>query len=218
MKAIIDKHPNAVPVGVRNNSSGYDTSILAPSGNTSEIDWSDLGLALYTIDDDDGGGEHDGDGEGNSHGDDEDDDNNLNGEVSDEPEGGNSEIEDVTMEKVPRKTPSLKTPTVMKHKATAVEAPNTIETKPQKTSARAGKSTPAAASGTTASLRASKKPKTGIEKINEITAKDEETTQKVLELKKLKVKGENDKVLAIVFKGLVHRTEKRPKTELDQTD
>ena len=35
-----------------------------------------------------------------------------------------------------------------------------------------------------------------IEKINAITAKEEETTQKMLELKKLKVKGENDKVLA----------------------
>jgi hypothetical protein len=35
-----------------------------------------------------------------------------------------------------------------------------------------------------------------IEKINAITAKEEETTQKVLDLKKLKVKGEKNKVLA----------------------
>jgi hypothetical protein len=116
-----------------------------------------------------------------------------------EPEGGNSDIEeDVAMEKkvLPvSKTLSLKTPTVTKRKATAVDAPITIETKPLKTSARAGKSTPAAVT-TTASQRASKKAKTGIEKINAITAKEEETTQKVLELKKLKVKGENDKVLA----------------------
>jgi hypothetical protein len=49
---------------------------------------------------------------------------------------------------------------------------------------------------TAAAARVSKKPKTGVEKINTITAKEEEMTQKVLELKKLKVKGENDKVLA----------------------
>jgi hypothetical protein len=47
-----------------------------------------------------------------------------------------------------------------------------------------------------ASQRASKKPKTGMEKISTIMAKEEETNQKVLELKKLRVKGENDKVLA----------------------
>ena len=149
MKAIIDERPNAVPVGVGNNSSGYDVSILAPSGNTSEVDWSDPGLGLYTFDDHDDGG-HNSDGEGNS--DDEDGDNNLkfklNSEGSDE--GENSEIEDVTMEnlkpEVPSKTPSLKTPTVMKCKATAIEAPKTIETKPPKTSAQAGKSTPAVVS------------------------------------------------------------------------
>jgi hypothetical protein len=202
LKAIIDERPNAVPVGVGNNSSGYDASILARSENTSEVDWSDPGLGLYTFDDhDDGGLRHDSDHDGEGNSDDEDGDNNLkfklNSEGSDE--GENSEIEDVTMEnlkpEVPSKTPSMKTPTVMKRKATAIEAPKTIETKPPKTSARAGKSTPAAVT-TTASQRASKKPKTAIEKINAITVKEEETTQKMLELKKLKVKGENDKVLA----------------------
>lgn len=192
MKAIIDERPSAVPVGVGNNSSGYDASILVPSGNTSEYDqWSDPGLRLDTIG---GDGEHsgidnDGDGEGNS-----DEDGGSNSEGSDD-NGRNSDIEDVTTEvprHVPSETPSLKTPTVTKRKATAVEAP---ETKPPKTPARAGKSTPAAAT-TTASQRASKKPKTAIEKINTIAAKEEETTQKALDLKKLKVKGENDKVLA----------------------
>lgn len=190
MKAIIDERPNAVPVGVGNNSSGYDVSIMVPSGNTSEFDWSDPGLGLDTTDGDgeyDGNDDNGGDGEGNS-----DKDSDSNGEGADD-EGGNSNIEDVmTEEQVPSKTLSLKIPTVTKRKATAVEAP---ETKTLKTSARAGKSTPAAATAT-ASQRASKKPKTGIEKINAITAKEEETTQKVLDLKKLKVKGENDKVLA----------------------
>lgn len=186
MKAIIDERPNAVPVGVGNNSSGYDASIMVPSGNTSKFDWSDLGLGLDTTDGNgeyDGNDDNDGDGDGNS-----DKDSDGNGEGADD-EGGNSDIEDVTTEEqVPSKTPSLKTPAVTKRKATAVEA---LETKTLKTSARAGKSTPASAS-----QRASKKPKTGIEKINAITAKEEETTQKVLDLKKLKVKGENDKVLA----------------------
>ena len=124
LKPIIDKHPNAVPVGVGNNSSGYDVSILTPSasasGNTSEVDWSNLGLGLYTFDGHDDG-EHDSDREGNSDHD-EDGDNSfkfkLNSEGSDE--GENSEIKDVMMEnlksEVPSKTLSLKTPTVMKRK------------------------------------------------------------------------------------------------------
>jgi transcriptional regulator with GAF, ATPase, and Fis domain len=70
---------------------------------------------------------------------------------------------------------------------------NAPGTKTPKTSARAGKSTPAAP---TASQRALKKAKTGIERISAIAAKEEETTQKVLELKKLKAKGEYDKSLA----------------------
>jgi hypothetical protein len=38
LKAIIDEHPSAVPIGVGNNSSGYDVSILMPSRDTSEFD------------------------------------------------------------------------------------------------------------------------------------------------------------------------------------
>jgi len=52
LKAIINKCPNAVPVGVGNNSSGYDASIMVPSGNTSEFDWSDSSLGLDTTDSD----------------------------------------------------------------------------------------------------------------------------------------------------------------------
>jgi hypothetical protein len=210
LKAIIDERPNAVPVGVGNNSSGYDASILASSRNTSEFDWSDPGL--YTIDGDHGDGDNndlaDGDG-GNSddeHGD-------INSEGSDDEGGDSVIISEITIQ--PSKTPaSLKTSTATKRKATAiVEAP---ETKPllEKTSARAGKSTPAA---TTASQRASKNPKTGIEKINAIAVKEEETTQKVLDLKKLKVKGENDKVLAkIKAKAEVRMQQMKLRAELAQ--
>jgi hypothetical protein len=208
LKAIIDERPNAVPVGVGNNSSGYDVSILVPSGNTSEIDWSDLGLGLDTTD---GDGERNGNDNGGGDGNGEDGHGDSDSEGADD-EGGNSDIDDVTMEKqVPSETPSLKTPIVTKRKATAVEAP---ETKTLKTSARAGKSTPTAV---TASQRASKKPKTGIEKINAIAAKEEETTQKVLELKKLKVKGENDKVLAkIKAKAEVKMQQMKLRAELAQ--
>jgi hypothetical protein len=209
LKAIIDERPSAVPVGVGNNSSGYDVSILAPSGNTSEFDWSDPGLGLHG----DGDGDHgdgNGEGEGEGEGKDNSDDDGSDSEGSDDSEGGNSDIEDAPVAKqVPSKT--LKTLTTTKRKATAVEAP---ETKTPKTSARAGKLTPAA---TTASQQAAKKPKTGIEKISAITAKEEEMTQKVLELKKLRMKGENDKVLVkIKAKADVKMQRMKLRAELTQ--
>ena len=67
MKAIINKRPSAVPVGVGNNSSSYDVSILVPRGDTSEFDWSDPGLVLDTTD---GDGELEGDDNGNDNGND----------------------------------------------------------------------------------------------------------------------------------------------------
>jgi hypothetical protein len=67
LKAIIDECPSAVPVGVGNNSSGYDVSILMPSRHTSEFDWSDPGLGLDTTNGDgELEGNDNGDGEGNS--------------------------------------------------------------------------------------------------------------------------------------------------------
>ncbi|KAM6491489.1 hypothetical protein JOM56_013058 [Amanita muscaria] len=47
-----------------------------------------------------------------------------------------------------------------------------------------------------ASRQPSKKPRTGLEKLNALAAKEEETTQKALDLKKLKATGENEKALA----------------------
>ncbi|KAF8221639.1 hypothetical protein L208DRAFT_1530552 [Tricholoma matsutake] len=132
LKAIIDEHPSAVPVGVGNNSSSYDVSILAPSGDTSEFDWSDPGLGLDTTD---GDGKLEGDDNGNDNSDGEsnsEEGGGSNGKSSDD-EGGNSDIKDVMTEtQVPSKTSSLKTQAVMKRKATAVEVP---ETKAPKTSA-----------------------------------------------------------------------------------
>jgi hypothetical protein len=47
MKAIIDEHPSLVPVGLGNNNSTYDVSLLASSANTLDFDFSD-GLGLET--------------------------------------------------------------------------------------------------------------------------------------------------------------------------
>ncbi|KAF8804479.1 hypothetical protein BYT27DRAFT_7258948 [Phlegmacium glaucopus] len=102
-----DNKVNVVPVGVRTNNSGYGVSILVPSGNTSEFDWSDLGLGLDTIDaisNSDGIDEGDGEGEG--------DNGDYGGNGLDD--SGDSEIEDAAVE---RKilTMKLKTPTVRGH-------------------------------------------------------------------------------------------------------
>ena len=58
------------------------------------------------------------------------------------------------------------------------------------TAPRAEKSTPAEPS--------SKKAKTGIERFADIAAREEETTQKALEVKRTKVQGETDRVVAKV--------------------
>jgi hypothetical protein len=175
MKAIIDECPSLVPVGLGTNNSAYDVSLLALSANTLDFDFSDgLGLETEHIGDNVDGGNGNSEGEGEGEGDDDDDDDDGEGE------GGNSDVE----EDVPAKAASSK---VAKCKADLVE---TMETK--KTSAQSGKSAPVI---TATAAWVSKKPQTGIGKINAITAKEEEMTQKVLELKKLKVKGENDKVL-----------------------
>lgn len=57
----------------------------------------------------------------------------------------------------------------------------------------AGKSTPSAAASST-----QKKSRTGIEKFSEIALKEEETMQKILELKKTEAKGVADKEIAKV--------------------
>ena len=191
MKAIIDERPSAVPVGIGNNNSGYNTSILEPSGHMSDLDWSDsLGLDATTDGDGNAEGDGDDDGEGDGEGDDD-------GLGDSDGEGSDDEIGSTPAAKQGSSTgKNLKTvlsSTSTKRKAAIIDA---SVTKTPKTTARAGKSTPAMAAATTANPRVSKKPKTGIEKINAIAAKEEETTQKVLDLKKLKVKGENEKELA----------------------
>lgn len=83
--------------------------------------------------------------------------------------------------------------------------------KGKKTSARKGKSIHVS------TTPGSKKPKTGMEKISTIAAKEEETTQKVLDLKKLKAKGENDKALArIKAKADVKMQQMKLKAEIAQ--
>ena len=86
------------------------------------------------------------------------------------------------------------------------------EAKPKKTSVQSRKSAPV-----TTTCPVSKKLKTAIDKINTISAKEEETTQKVLDLKKLKTKGENDKALAkIKAKADLKMQQMKHKAELTQ--
>ena len=93
LKAIIDEHPSLVPVGVRNNSSGHDMSILAPSGNTSDFDYSDgLGLETENTTDVDVGGHSS--GVGVSKGDDN-DDGGSEGEGEGE-DAGNGDVEEAS--------------------------------------------------------------------------------------------------------------------------
>jgi hypothetical protein len=76
-----------------------------------------------------------------------------------------------------------------KRKATATDGMKKSTFDGKKTSACSAKSTPA-------TQPAAKKAKTGTSKLDAIMVKEEETTQKVLELKKIKAKGEADKALA----------------------
>ena len=112
MKAIIDERPNAVPVSVGNNSSGYGTSILVPSGNVSELDCSESGPRFDTTD---GDGDNNNEGGGSGGGCISD----ADGEGS-EDEQGDSDIEDVPTED--QLQVLSKTPAVTKRKA-AADAP-----------------------------------------------------------------------------------------------
>ena len=65
MKAITDEHPSLVPVGLGNNNSVYDVSLLASSVNTSDFDFSDgLGLETKCIGDNVDGSNGNSEGEG----------------------------------------------------------------------------------------------------------------------------------------------------------
>ena len=93
MKAIIDERPSLVPVGLGNNNSAYDVSLLASSAHTSDFDFSDgLGLETQHIGDDVDGGNDNSEGEGEG----EDDNNDDDGEG----EGGNSDVEEDVPAKV----------------------------------------------------------------------------------------------------------------------
>ncbi|KAF8235969.1 hypothetical protein L208DRAFT_1253789 [Tricholoma matsutake] len=79
-----------------------------------------------------------------------------------------------------------------KCKVTVLEEAKPVIT-PKKTAPQKGKSTPA-----TATQSASKKSKTGANRMNAVSVKEEETTQKLGELKKTKVRAETEKQVAKV--------------------
>ena len=94
-------------------------------------------------------------------------------------EGLEEEVEIVTKRSAKRKVSALE------------EAKPVITAK--KTAPQNGKSTPA-----NATQSASKKSKTGAERMNAVSVKEEGTTQKLLELKKMKVRAETEKQVAKV--------------------
>ena len=171
LKAIISERPNQVPTGIGNNTSNYDVSLLLAPAHTSELgDTSSDGIIGF---DDmqhvDGDGDDTGSKEVGNESHETDDG------LGDE--GSEEEVQVVIKESAKRKAAVLE------------------ETKPvitaKKTAPQKGKSTPANQS-------ASKKSKTGAERMNAVSVKEEETTQKLLELKKTKVRAETEKQVAKV--------------------
>ncbi|KAF8225238.1 hypothetical protein L208DRAFT_1506819, partial [Tricholoma matsutake] len=171
LKAIISERPNQVPAGIRNNTSNYDVSLLLASVHTSELgDTSSDGIVGF-----DDTQHVDGDGDDMQHVDGDDDMQDTDDGLRDE--GLEEEVQIVTKGSAKRKA------TVLEEAKPVVSAKKTA---PQK-----GKSTPA-----TATQSASKKSKTGAERMNAVSVKEEETTQKLLELKKTKVRAETEKQVA----------------------
>jgi hypothetical protein len=172
LKAIISERPNQVPAGIGNNASNYDVSLLLGSAHTSELgDTSSdgiVGLDDMHVDDGD---------------DDGDDDTGRSKEIGDETDGNEGSEEEV----------QIVTEGGAKRKVVVLEEAKPVVTA-KKTAPQKGKSTPA-----TVSQTASKKSKTGAtERMNAVSVKEEETTQKLLELKKTKVRAETEKQVAKV--------------------
>ncbi|KAF8240324.1 hypothetical protein L208DRAFT_1234094, partial [Tricholoma matsutake] len=172
LKAIISEHPSIIPAGLGNNSSGYDLLILDTSF-ASDFDPSDGQGYDIDLDNETQSGMAD--------------------EFEPEDEGDNDLAEgnsDGDKEEERGKDQLARTSKVSttKQKVVPVE-----EKKPgvdgKNTAACNRKSAPM-------TQPAAKKIKTGISKLEAITIKEEETTQKVLDLKKTKAQGVTERELA----------------------
>jgi hypothetical protein len=142
LKAIISSHPNQVPARIGNNVSNYDVSLLLSSVHTSEFgDTSSDGIV----------------GHDDTHGDEGDDDDDDTGskEIGDESDGNEGLEEEV----------QIVTKGGAKCKAVILEEAKPVDTA-KKTAPQKGKSTPAAVTQS-----ASKKSKTGAERINVVLVK-----------------------------------------------
>lgn len=184
-KGFISSRPNLIHTGIGNNSTGYDVSILQRGGlsdhETTEPpeveDFEGTSSDLISTEDwyttqDVGDNEGvKGEEEGVKHGGSGDE-----GEV--DSDNGGSKVGDKRRKALGGFDKSEKKIKVDDKKPTVP---------------RAGKSTPSAVASST-----QKKSRTGIEKFSEIALKEEETTQKILELKKTKAKGVADKEIAKV--------------------
>jgi hypothetical protein len=201
VKGFISKRPNLVPTGVGNNSTGYDVSILQKGTISDHGDGDGRGSE---DEDKDGFGdeslgledEFDGQSEPNlmdewantrsGSEDEEAEDKDIAKPASGREEGGEGHEELTAVGEKRRQVGAEFDGNKKKVKVDAVAK------KP--TAPRAGKSAPA----TTASSSSQKKSRTGIEKLSEIAAKEEETTQKIIDLKKTKAEGAANKEITKV--------------------
>lgn len=168
LKGIISERPNLVPAGIGNNESGFDISLLQTKDLTPEAVSGYVG--------DFGESSSDGFGLDNDHGEDEEED-------KDEDEDGDEENKDRRKRK--RKDEELGED----KKPGAVVGTDSKKSR----GPRAGKSVVAQTAVST------KKGKTtGIDRFADIAAREEETTQKALELKKTKFESNRDKAVAKV--------------------
>lgn len=176
MSALIGERPNVTPVGLGNNQSSYDTSLLLPHG--SESDSSEVGFpdVIDDIADDEDLDDHNGDSDAND----------IKWEQSivgsprrvDIDFGDGKDLEkaesedgvEVKAEKVPKVQASRKKRTEPKP---AISKRAELPIKKEKVQKR-----------------------TPIDRFSDIAMKEEETTQKQLELKKTKVQGQSDEKIA----------------------
>jgi hypothetical protein len=152
LKELIGERPNVNPVGIGNNASPIDDSVLGPS----ELDLTD--------------------------------DFTTNGDLTDDfPTNGDGPGDSATGDdpfKIESDGDSLDSDSAPTRKRKLVPDVTDVGLK-KKTSAKAGTSMPAATPGATSS----KKPKNVVEKFVEVAKAEEETTHKILDLKKERERG-----------------------------
>ncbi|KAF8958631.1 hypothetical protein BDZ97DRAFT_1761996 [Flammula alnicola] len=210
LKSLISERPNMVPVGIGNNSTGYNVSLLQKPSALAEGD-SESRNSQFRESSRDFDSQSEPWTEALSLPPNFDEELERLDEDADNDEGVDNEGEEGTDDehsagqKRKGKDKKAEEP---KKRVKHEEKKDVEEKKDDKkvTAPRPGKSAPATTQ---------KKAKSGIDRFSEIAAKEEETTQKVIELKKTKAKGYADKEIAKVkSKAEVKMNQDRLKAEL----